>query len=225
LIELCRALNIPLILTQDLKAAKEALLEIKPDRSASSPMNFNPPPSLMEEAEVVSSSSKLEEIFEKERTKKLAFLGGDDHLYHPLGWIPMEVTPALQGKGFSVAGWGDAALWMIKKGLASPKSKTPVKILDGRQGPILALKALAGSGRLKDLTRICFTGMKCCQDLAVALGLAALGLRVSVAIPLPLWGSERIRHLLQEKLAALSGSLTHFDHPADAQEILDWFIK
>jgi hypothetical protein len=46
-----------------------------------------------------------------------------------------------------------------------------------------------------------------------------------MAVPLPLWGSEKVRNLLQEKLAANGGSLTHYDHPAQAEEILDWFIK
>ena len=87
------------------------------------------------------------------------------------------------------------------------------------------MKALAASGRLKDVKGICYTGMKSCQDLAAALGLAGLGLRVGMAVPLPLWGSEKVRNLLQEKLAAMGGSLTHFDHPAQAEEILDWFLK
>jgi hypothetical protein len=55
--------------------------------------------------------------------------------------------------------------------------------------------------------------------------LAGLGLRVCVATPLPLWGSEKVRNLVAEKLAILGGGLTHFDHPAQAQEIVDWFAK
>jgi hypothetical protein len=114
---------------------------------------------------------------------------------------------------------------MVKKGLASGKNNRPVQILDGGKGPVLALKALAASGRLKDVKGIFYTGVKSCQDLAVALGLAVLSLRVGTAVPLPLWGSEKVRNLLQEKLAAMGGSLTHFDHPAQAEEILDWFLK
>ena len=116
-------------------------------------------------------------------------------------------------------------MWIVKKGLASPKKKRPVQVLDGRWGPVPALKALAVSGRLKDVKGICYTGIKSCQDLAAALGLAGLGLRVGMAVPLPLWGSEKVRNLLQEKLAAMGGSLTHFDHPAQAEEIVDWFLK
>ena len=114
---------------------------------------------------------------------------------------------------------------MIKKGLASPDHKAPVQILDNEQGPMLAVKALADSGKLKQLKGICFVGLKSCRDLAMAVGLAAFGLRVCVATPLPLWGSEKVRKLLDDKLAIAGGSLMHFDHPAQAQEIVDWFTK
>jgi hypothetical protein len=225
IIELCRTLNIPSASSLDPKSARTLAAKVKESKGAPAKSSFNPQPSLVEETEAAGSASLLEESFPKGPAKKLALLGGADHPYHPLGWIPAEVTPALQGKGFAVSSWGDGALWMVKKGLASPKLKSPVQILGGEQGPILALKALAASGRLKDVKGVCFTGMKSCQDLGIALGLAGMGLKVSVAVPLPLWGSEKVRNLLQEKLAALGGSLTHYDHPAQAEEILDWFLK
>src|SRR3989304_6996175 len=116
-----------------------------------------------------------------------------DPLHPSLGWVPVEVASSLQGEGLGIPGWGDAVLWMVKKGLASPKNRPSGRILDERLGPLLALKALAVSGRLKDLKGVCFTGLKSCGDLASALGLASLGLKVSVAVPLPLWGSEKAR--------------------------------
>jgi hypothetical protein len=225
MIELCRSLDIPLFFDRDTKAVRGLVQKAAKNRRVTGPSDFKPAPSLTEEAEVVTGSSALEDSFKKGPARKLALLGGTDHPYHPLGWIPTEMAPALQGKGYAVSSWGDAALWMVKKGLASSKNKSPVQILDGRQGPLLALKGLAASGRMKDLKGICFTGMKSCQDLPVALGMAALGLRACMAVPLPLWGSEKVRNLLGEKLAALGGSLTHFDHPAQGEEILDWFIK
>jgi hypothetical protein len=221
---LCRILNIPATSSMDPQSVRDWVQKTTKKRAAGQ-SGFSPQPSLVEEAEIAAASSILEESFQKGPAKKLALLGGADHPYHPLGWIPTEVTPVLLGKGFAVTAWGDCGLWMFKKGLASPKNKRPVQILDGQQGPVLALKALAASGRLKDVKGICYTGIKSCQDLAVALGLAGLGLRVGMAVPLPLWGSEKVRNLLQEKLAAMGGSLTHFDHPAQAEEILDWFIK
>ena len=224
IIELCRTLDIPAGSSMDPKFVR-GLVQKAGDKKPNIQFVFQPQPSLVEEAEVVAASSILEESFKKGPAKKLALLGGADHPYHPLGWIPSEVTPALLGKGFAVTGWGDSGLWMVKKGLASVKNKRPVQILDGGRGPVLALKALAASGRLKDVKGIFYTGIKSCRELAVALGLAGLGLRVGTAVPLPLWGSEKVRNLLQEKVAAMGGSLSHFDHPAQAEEILDWFIK
>lgn len=224
-LELCRVLNIPSLSSSNPKSVATLVAKARKSGGAPAQPPFSLQPSLVEEAEAVGSVSLLEESFKKMRAKKLALLGGADHSYHSLGWIPTELVPALQGKGFAVSGWGDAALWIVKKGLASRKMKAPVQILGGEQGSILALKSLAASGRLKDVKGICFTGMKSCQDLVLALGLASMGLKVSVAVPLPLWGSEKVRNLLQEKLASVGGSLTHYDHPAQAEEILDWFLK
>jgi hypothetical protein len=224
-VELCQSLNIPLISSQDPKKALKIIRQASQKAEVSSGSSFSPDPSLVEETGVFAAPQQWEEYFTKKAANRLALLGGADHVQQSLGWIPAEVGSALQAEGYGVASWGDAALWMIKKGLASPKYKLPVRILDDQQGPILALKALGGSRRLKQLKGICFAGLKSCQDLAIALGLASLGLRVCVAIPLPLWGSERVRNLLQEELASQGGSLAHFDHPAQAQEILDWFTK
>jgi hypothetical protein len=225
MVELCQSLKVPLISSQDPKKATKMIRQASQKAEVTSGLSFTPSPSLVEETGVISAPQQLEEYFSKKAANRLALLGGADHLQQSLGWIPAEVGSALQAEGYGVAGWGDAALWMIKKGLASPKNKAPVRILDDQQGPMLALKALGGSGRLKQLKGICFAGLKSCQDLAIALGLASLGLRVCVAIPLPLWGSEKVRNLLEEKLAIQGGSLTHFDHPAQAQEILGWFMK
>jgi len=223
--ELCRALNIPCVSSTETKSARTLLGKAKKDPGAPVQNPFSPPPSLVEEVEAAGGAALWEESLKKAGARKLALLGGADHPYHPMGWIPTEVAPALRAKGLSVSSWGDAALWMVKKGLASPKGKSPVQVLGGELAPVLALKALAASGRMKDVKGVCFAGMKSCRDLALALGLAGFGLKVGVAVPLPLWGSEKARSLLGEKLAALGGSLTHYDHPAQAEEILDWFTK
>lgn len=223
-IELCRLLDIPVVSTTDPQAVPEGVKKAQ-EKKGIGQGGFKSQESMVEEAEVIAASSVLEESFKKGPTRKLAILGGADHPYHPLGWIPTEVPPLLLGEGFTVAGFGDCAIWMVKRGLASPRNKRPVRILDGQGWPMIALKALADSGRFQDLKGICYTGMKGCLELAVAMGLAGLGLRVGTAVPLPLWGSEKVRNLLQEKLAALGGSLTHFDHPAQAEEIVDWFLK
>lgn len=224
IVELCRILDIPLVSSQNPQESEEILRLAQQKSGVSSRTTFTFDSSLLEEAEVIMTAQALEGLLRKASVSKIALLGGTDTPQQSLGWIPVELASSMRGEEYLVAGWGDAALWIVKKGLASPRYSPPVRILDEKQGPLLALKALAAVGRLKDLQGVCFAGLKRCRDLAVALGLASLGLRVSVADPLPLWGSELVRNLLAEKLAAQGGSLTHFDHPAHPQEILDWFL-
>ncbi|MFH1758521.1 MAG: hypothetical protein ABH969_10790 [Pseudomonadota bacterium] len=223
--ELCRSLGIPFLSSPDPRDAKKILrLAQKKADIAFSP-GFTAEPSLIEETEVILDPRDLEELLKKERAGRLFLLGGADTPQQPLGWIPVEVASALRGrKGCLAAAWGDAALWILKKGLASRDNQPPVYILDAQAGPLLALKAL-GAIKKWDALRVCFSSLKSCRDLALALGLASLGLKVSVAVPLPLWGSERVRTLLAKKLTAQGGSLTHFDHPPHAEKILDWFLS
>ena len=145
---------------------------------------------------------------------KVCFLGGCDSARQSLGWIASEVAPALGGEGISVAAWGDAALWLVKGGAASDERAHPARLVSG---PELAL------GQLDKVGGICFTALGGCRDLGVALGLAGLGARVCVAAPLPLWGSKEVRGSLAKVIGAQGGSLTHFDHPAGANEVLEWF--
>jgi hypothetical protein len=148
---------------------------------------------------------------------KAALLGGSDSLLQSLGHLPTELARALAGNGYAVGAWGDAAVWLLKQ-------QVPASIVGAGSGPLDAVEALASAGALSSLAGICFTGLKSCRELSQALGLATLGLRVAVAVPLPLWGSETVRGLLAETLAAAGGSLTHLDHPATADELLDWFL-
>ncbi len=224
--ELCRHIEVPIVADKEVRETGKILRLARQSNNIPTPKNFDPDPSLVQEARVFTVVQELEDSLKgKEGTKRLALLGGADTPQLPFGWIPVELTSALQARGYVVAGWGDAALWMLKNGFASEAHDNPARILDVYQGPLLALKAMAASGRLEDLQGICFTGLKACRDLGLALGLAGLGLKVSAAVPLPLWGSEKVRNFLTDKLAAMGGLLTHFDHPADAQEILEWFLR
>ncbi len=225
MVGLCRGLRIPCLSSPDLQEAKKILRLLSKNTDTPTRPSFTPDASLTEETEVIMDARRLEELLKKERVRKLFLLGGADTPQQSLGWIPVEVASALRGeKGCLVGAWGDAALWILKKGLASRRNKPPVYILDEGAGPILALKAL-GALKKGEAVQVCFSSLKSCRDLAIALGLAGLGLKMNVAVPLPLWGSEGIRRLLEEKLADQGGSLTHYDHPSRAQEILDWFLK
>jgi hypothetical protein len=98
-------------------------------------------------------------------------------------------------------------------------------ILEHQQGPLLAVKGLAQAGRLDALRGICFTGMRRCQELSLALGLACIGCRVSLATPIPIQGSRAVMNALDQMLRRNNGQLLHFDHPATGDILSDWFTK
>lgn len=221
LIDLCRRLNIPSVTAQETPRTEDILRMARQRHASCSQKRFPSNSSSVGEGRVMTDAQELKRLFKKGPSAKLALIGGCDTLHQTMGSLPIEVATALSGKGHLVASWGDAALWMIKKGLGSGEHNA-ISVLDQDQGPLLALKALA-PGKLKDVRGICFVGLRTCKDLATAFALAALGARVCVAVPLPLWGSEKVRHLLTEKLGAMGGTMTHFDHPAGTQEVIDWF--
>lgn len=223
--QLCLRLEIPLILPQDHQNMTELYSLANKKASASSKTALDPLPPQVEEAEVILNSADLEKWIRKSSPRGLAILGGTDTPQHSFGWIPTEVASNLRGGKAMVAAWGDAALWIMKKGLCSPQYDPPVRLLENEQGPYLAARAWAACGQPLSWMKVSFSGLKGCKDLALALGLAALGLNVNVTTPLPLWGSEKVRSLLAGQLAGQGGKFSHYDHPAQAQEVLDWFVK
>lgn len=150
-------------------------------------------------------------------TGKRVLLGGQDSPFQSSGWIATEVGKALVSDGFKVAGWGDAAAWMVKAGLGEMEGN-PVRVLEPRNAVYAALKA----GRER-LAGVCFTSLSGVRDLSLALGLAACGVPVCLATPVPIWGSQAVMTELDSQLATNRGSITHFDHPAGADEVLAWF--
>ena len=153
--------------------------------------------------------------------KPVALLGGFDTPHQSLGWLPTDVAPALMGDGCTVAAWGDAALWMAKAGLADRGHASPA-VLVGPQGGALDVVKAVGPARIKGA---CFAGLRDSRDAALVLGLAALGVRVLVATPLPVWGSKPVMAALEDLLAASGGSLKHVDKPIGADEVRGWFSE
>ncbi|MGC8809134.1 MAG: hypothetical protein ACP5Q3_02650 [bacterium] len=223
--ELCHFLSIPIINSEDRASLKETIKKIKDKKNNNRPVNFNPPPDLVEEAEVFMGPLGLKELWRKSPSAKIFFLGGDDHLGQPLGWIPTEVAPNLIDGKTRVFLWGDAGLWMVKKGMLNPQKKLPFHLLEKQSTILAALSVLAEGKKINTVGGIFFTGFKNCSDLTFSLGLAALGLKVGVAAPLPVWGSELVRSFLQKRIGELGGSFTHYDHFAQPEEIIDWFKK
>ena len=186
--------------------------------------DFQPEASLMGQGNV-SGINTLKRAIKDMGDKRFALVCGADPPHVSFGWIPVELSKALIGLDIQVSAWGDAALWLLKDGLISAENPSSAMIVDPFEGPLQAVKALRSANKLSNLKGICFTGLKGCDDFAVALGLAGLGLDVCVASPIPIWGSERVRDLLNDILSTSGGSLHHFDHPPHAQEILDWFVE
>jgi len=222
LLELCQTLEIPVRMTQETAKAGEILQLARQHHSTRSQKKTLFDSSLVGEGRVMADIPGLKTLLKKSSSTKVAIIAGSDTPQQSIGWLPVELTKALLAEDYLVAGWGDSALWMVKNGLAL-QPDSAIALLDQNQNPWLAVEALATARRIKDLQGICLTGPKACQDLSSALGLASLGIKVCVATPLPLWGSEKVRSLLEERMAAVGGELTHFDRPATPQEILEWF--
>ncbi len=218
LLAFCMKMKIPLISSVDNPGAAAIIQEARAAFDRRIPVSFTPDATLIGKGKLSLGAAHVETALQDGQSSKIALIGGADTLLQSLGHLPVELAKTLRGENHAVASWGDAALWMVKADL-------PVGILEANEGPLSAVRVLAAKGKLSAIKGICFTGLKDCREFAFALGLAALGLKVSLAVPLPLWGSEKVRTTLQENLAAAGGILTHFDHPAQADEILDWFLR
>lgn len=59
----------------------------------------------------------------------------------------------------------------------------------------------------------------------MAMGLAFLGCRISVATPIPILGSRTVCDSLSALLSRNGGQLLHFDHPAQVGELFEWFTN
>jgi hypothetical protein len=225
LIEISQKLHIPIVNAEDTFEISEILQMAQQFHSAHPQMDVAPDSSFVGEGRVMLSTANLKGAFDGTDGAKVSMIGGFDTPQQSMGWIPVEVAKALKGVNHRIATWGDAALWMIKDGLSSPEQSCPALVLDPCQGPLQAIGALREMGQMDTLGGVCFTGLRNCHELAIAVGLAAVGTKVCIAMPLPVWGSKTVRSCLAENLNACGGSLKHFDHPAEASEILDWFTQ
>ncbi len=171
---------------------------------------------------VLMSPSSFSETAVNDSTDEVALIGGADTPHLPLGSLAGDLVTTLAGTGIKIAGWGDTALWMARRAQADASIEQPL-ILDKDQGPLLAIKGLAEAEKLHCLKGICFAGMRDVLDLNIALGLAYLGFRVSIATPIPVHGSKVVSQTLAQMLAENGGELLHFDHPAGAGDLVNWF--
>jgi len=225
LIAMCRQLNVPVVSSTDISEPSSVLDKARKVHATLSQAPLFADTSPVGEGQVLMSEETISQIFKSSSKAKLAIVGGSDTLQLSLGRLPVELARKLCDKEIQTASWGDAALWMSKNGLTTKEQKMPLLTLENHQGPLLAVKGLAGSGHLDNLQGICFTGLKSCSDLAMGLGLAYLGCNVNVAGPIPILGSQAVSNTLAEMLQDNGGQLKQYDHPVQTQEIIDWFIN
>jgi len=224
LIGLCHKLNIPV--TTDGAAAPVEIVEQARKRSESvSQVDLFSAAPRAEVHQVLMSHSQAAAVINEDQDGKIALIGGSDTLQLSLGRLPLGLANGLSGKSVQLGGWGDAALWILKNNPQSEDGGTLFHTLDNRQGPLLVVKGLAGDGRLDRLQGICFAGLKSCQELTAALGLAYLGCRVSSATPIPVRGSSKVTNELSDMLQKNGGELFHFDHPPQPEELSDWLMN
>ena len=224
-VETAAKIGVPIAAAEDKSDAAEILRSARQFHSRAPRPEITFESHLIGEGTVTTSVNERKGSTQYKLKNRFALLGGSDSLHYPLGYLPVELAMALRGAGIQVAGWGDAAIWMMKNGLTSKNASDPVSILDPHLGPLTFLEGLTLAGKPGRLKGILFTGSKDCRDLPVALGLALLGCKVALADPFPFWGSSNVRDRLSDLLASNGGQLTGFDHPAEAQELLEWFVK
>ncbi|MBW6486898.1 MAG: hypothetical protein K0B01_12195 [Syntrophobacterales bacterium] len=217
-LSLCEKMNVAIIFAANSTGTAEILKRAREAFDRRPPAAFAPAAALIAAGQAALGDKEILSALKNSGAARIALIGGADTLLQSLGHLPTELAKALRAEDHAVASWGDAALWMMKQEL-------PVGVLDAQEGPMAAVRALAEAGRLSSLRGICFTGLRNSREFTVALGLAALGLKVLIATPLPLWGSEKVRALLCENLAGAGGILGHFDHPLRPDEVLDWFLR
>ena len=215
---LCGKMKLSVISSANSAGTAEILKRARDAFDHRVPGTFTPDTALIAEGRVSLGNNNVLSALKTGASARIALIGGADTLLHSLGHLPTELAKALRAEDHAVASWGDAALWMMKQDL-------PIGVLNAQEGPLTAVRALTEAGRLPSLMGICFTGLRNSREFTLALGLAALGLKVLIATPLPLWGSEKVRALLRENLAVAGGILAHFDHPVRPDEILDWFLR
>ena len=221
---LCETMNIPVVADDNGADAGDILQRARRHLESNSQLDLFSDAPPFQEHQILMSELNIAQLIGQDAAPQIALIGGSDTHQLSLGHLPVELATELCGKGLQVAAWGDAALWLLKAGSSSQEGNPPLP-LENRQGPLLAVKALAAAGQLERLQGICFTGMMSCLELAAALGLAYLGCRVSVATPIPILGSRTVTDTLSDILQQNGGQLLHFDHPAQTRELSEWFVN
>jgi hypothetical protein len=220
LFQLCRRLNIPAV-TGTAEASAMEILQTACSRhkQSSRPQLFSDVPPARDFT-VHSSGKSPSGLVSRKQSGRVGLICGSDMPHMTMGKISQELSAALNNDGMILGGWGDACWWIMNH-----EQDPSFVAFDPLTGPLLAVLDLAEAGGFDRLDGICYTGLKRCREFATALGLAFLGCRVSIAVPIPILGSREVCRSLSEKLRVSGGELVHFDHPAETEELTAWFAN
>ncbi|MGI9537114.1 MAG: hypothetical protein ACR2PB_08580 [Desulfocapsaceae bacterium] len=221
-IGLCKQMKVPVIADDQTADAKDILKQARTraEQSSHPDLFADVPAGLL--TRVIMSPALFSKTAVNDSADQIALIGGPDTPHLPFGGLAGDLFTGLTGINMKIAGWGDTALWMARRARADSTVDQPL-ILEKGQGPLLAIKGLAEDGRLDRLKGICFAGMRDVLDLNMALGLAYIGFRVSIATPIPVHGSKVVNQALSQMIEENGGELLHFDHPAGAGDLVNWF--
>ncbi|RZW25460.1 MAG: hypothetical protein EX260_02985 [Desulfobulbaceae bacterium] len=221
-IALCKQMNVPVVTDYQTADPGDILKQARTRAAQSSyPDLFaDVPAGLL--TRVIMSPDSFSKTIVNDSVDQVALIGGADTPHLPLGSLAGDLFTALTGTNVKIAGWGDTALWMARRAQVDASVDQPL-ILENNQGPLLAIKGLAEAEKLHCLKGVCFAGMRDVLDLNIALGLACIGFRVSIATPIPLHGSNVVNQTLSQLIMENGGELLHFDHPAEAGDLVNWF--
>ena len=218
----CEIMQVPVIIDDQETDGSDILKQARTRAGQSSRHNLFADVPVELRTQVIMSDSSFSEMMGSSSIEQVALIGGTDTPHLPLGSLAADLVARLVDSSMQIAGWGDTALWMAKQTQIEASEQQPL-ILDNSQGPLLAVKGLAAAGKLDSLRGICYTGIKDIKEFSMALGFAYLGFRVSIATPIPVHGSKRVSEELLQMITEHGGDLFHFDHPADARSLADWF--
>lgn len=225
LIQLCEKMDIPVVTDSKNPDVADIWQRARKSLESRSQLDLFSDVPAAQEYPVLMTGDKITQNNGLGKEGKIAIIGGSDCPQLSLGSLPVSLASELFDRHFQLAGWGDAALWVLKGGSSSQGQAIPYLALENHQGPLHVVKGLESEGQLDRLQGICFTGLNSCQELTMAIGLAYLGCRVSVATPIPIQGSRVVIEALSEMLQRNGGQFLHFDHPAQPGELSEWFAN
>ncbi len=118
LIELCATMNIPVVGGDSRADAGDIWERARRSCNSRSQLDLFSDAPGVQEGDVVMSGEEFRQHSGLEKDGDIAIIGGSDSPQTTLGKLPVALAAGLQDKELQLAGWGDAAVWLLKAGSA-----------------------------------------------------------------------------------------------------------